>query len=135
MGGTLVAARVGGTLGHPTKVTLVDAKGIRRTMLDVDADWWPGQPVWRGKVGDQRVAVTAEGARLEVRNLGYRHLPEQPLLEQLSFTVEPGRTVAVVGATAAGKSTLTSLLARLVDPDEGAVLLDGHDLRDGQSAE
>ncbi|HEX5959075.1 MAG TPA: DUF2118 domain-containing protein, partial [Hyphomicrobiaceae bacterium] len=57
VGGTLVAARVEGTLGHPTKVTLVDAKGIRRTMLDVDADWWPGQPVWRGKVGDQRVAV------------------------------------------------------------------------------
>jgi propionyl-CoA carboxylase alpha chain len=57
VGGTLVAARVEGTLGHPTRVTLVDAKGIRRKTLDVDADWWPGQPVWRGKVGDRRVAV------------------------------------------------------------------------------
>jgi propionyl-CoA carboxylase alpha chain len=57
VGGTLVAARVEGTLGHPTKVTLVDAKGIRRTALDVDADWWPGNPVWRGKVGERRVAV------------------------------------------------------------------------------
>ena len=57
VGGTLVAARVEGTLGNPTRVTLVDAKGIRRTTLDVDADWWPGQPVWRGRVGDRRVAV------------------------------------------------------------------------------
>jgi propionyl-CoA carboxylase alpha chain len=55
--GTLVAARVEGTLGHPAKVTLVDAKGIRRTSLDVDADWWPGNPLWRGHVGKRRVAV------------------------------------------------------------------------------
>jgi propionyl-CoA carboxylase alpha chain len=57
VGGTLVAARVEGTLGHPTKVTLVDARSIRRTALDVDADWWPGSPVWRGRVGERRVAV------------------------------------------------------------------------------
>jgi propionyl-CoA carboxylase alpha chain len=57
VGGTLVAARVEGTLGNPTKVTLVDAKSIRRAALDVDADWWPGNPVWRGKVGDRRVTV------------------------------------------------------------------------------
>jgi len=57
VGGTLVAARVEGTLGRPARVTLVDAKGIRRTTLDVDADWWPGNPVWRGRVGDRRVAV------------------------------------------------------------------------------
>ncbi|MBO0763889.1 MAG: acetyl/propionyl/methylcrotonyl-CoA carboxylase subunit alpha [Hyphomicrobiaceae bacterium] len=57
VGGTLVAARVEGTLGNPTKVTLVDAKSIRRATLNVDADWWPGQPVWRGKVGDRCVTV------------------------------------------------------------------------------
>ena len=51
VGGALVAARVEGTLGHPAKVTLVDAKGIRRTTLDVDADWWLGNPLWRGHVG------------------------------------------------------------------------------------
>lgn len=80
--------------------------------------------------GDRRIDATAEGARLEVRHLAYRYDPEQPLLEDVTFTVEPGRTVAVVGATASGKSTLTSLLVRLVDPDEGAVVVDGHDLRD-----
>ena len=57
VGGALVAARVEGTLGSPANVTLVDAKGIRRTTLDVDADWWPGNPLWRGHVGKRRVAV------------------------------------------------------------------------------
>ncbi len=80
--------------------------------------------------GDRRIEVTEEGARLDVRHLAYRYEPEQALLEDLTFTVQPGRTVAVVGATAAGKSTLTSLLVRLVDPEDGAVLVDGHDLRD-----
>ncbi|HSE08921.1 MAG TPA: ABC transporter ATP-binding protein [Nocardioidaceae bacterium] len=80
--------------------------------------------------GDGAIEATEEGARLDVRHLAYRYDGVQPLLEDLSFTIEPGRTVAVVGATAAGKSTLTSLLVRLVDPDEGAVLVDGHDLRD-----
>ena len=57
-------------------------------------------------------------------------MPGQRLLDDVDFTVEPGRTVAVVGATASGKSTLTALLARLVDPDRGRILVDGVDLRD-----
>ncbi|MEV5825394.1 ABC transporter ATP-binding protein [Spirillospora sp. NPDC052242] len=56
---------------------------------------------------------------------GPRHV-----LHDVSFSVEPGRTVAVVGPTGSGKSTLTSLLVRLVDPADGSVLLDGVDLRD-----
>jgi ABC-type multidrug transport system fused ATPase/permease subunit len=80
--------------------------------------------------GEQPAARSAGGARLEVRHLGYRYDPEQPLLDDITFTAEPGRTVALVGATASGKSTLTGLMTRLVDPDEGAVLLDGTDLRD-----
>ena len=70
------------------------------------------------------------GARLEVEHLGYAYDPAQPLLADVSFTVEPGRTVALVGATASGKSTLTTLMTRLVDPVSGRVLLDGTDLRD-----
>jgi ABC-type multidrug transport system fused ATPase/permease subunit len=86
------------------------------------------------RYGDRTVAAPADrddrGARLDVRDLAYRYDGGPALLDDLTFTVEPGRTVAFVGATASGKSTLTSLLVRLVDPAEGAVLLDGTDLRD-----
>src|SRR3954454_20084912 len=70
------------------------------------------------------------GAGLVVDHLGYSYVPSQRLLDDVDFTVEPGRTVAIVGATASGKSTLTALLARLVDPDRGRILVDGVDLRD-----
>jgi ABC-type multidrug transport system fused ATPase/permease subunit len=83
--------------------------------------------------GDRRIEATGDGARLELAHVAYRYDPDQPLLEDVDLTVEPGRTVAVVGATASGKSTLTSLLVRLVDPDGGAVLVDGHDLRELQA--
>ncbi|MGZ4460675.1 MAG: ABC transporter ATP-binding protein [Nocardioidaceae bacterium] len=79
--------------------------------------------------GDTRLERQPEGARVDVRDLSYRYVDGPALLDDLTFSVSPGRTVAVVGATAAGKSTLTSLLMRLVDPDRGAVVLDGHELR------
>jgi ATP-binding cassette subfamily B protein len=80
--------------------------------------------------GDVRLPGTDRPARLDVDDLRYAYVPGQRLLAGLSFCVEPGRTVAIVGETAAGKSTLTTLLTRLVDPDGGRVLLDGADLRD-----
>jgi ATP-binding cassette subfamily B protein len=80
--------------------------------------------------GDVVPEPSGAGARLEVRDLAYRYADGPRLLEGLSFAVPPGSTVAVVGATASGKSTLTSLLLRLVDPEAGRVLLDGHDLRE-----
>jgi ATP-binding cassette subfamily B protein len=50
-------------------------------------------------------------------------------VSDLSFRIEPGETVALVGRNGAGKSTVVKLLARLYDPSEGQILLDGHDLR------
>ena len=80
--------------------------------------------------GTEVVPADESGARLDVRHLAY-HYPEGPrLLDDLTFSIEPGRTVAVVGATASGKSTLTSLLVRLVDPNDGQVVIDGTDVRD-----
>jgi ABC-type multidrug transport system fused ATPase/permease subunit len=54
-------------------------------------------------------------------------------LEHIDLTVPPGQTVALVGATGAGKSTLAKLVARFYDPSEGRVLVDGHDLREVSS--
>lgn len=80
--------------------------------------------------GDGRLGVTAQGAALEVADLSYTYEAGQTLLDGLDFAIAPGRTVAVVGATASGKSTLTSLVTRLVDPQSGAIRVDGQDLRD-----
>ena len=55
---------------------------------------------------------------------------EDPALCSVDMHIPPGQTVALVGATGAGKSTLAKLVARFYDPDHGRVLVDGHDLRD-----
>jgi ATP-binding cassette, subfamily B, bacterial len=68
-------------------------------------------------------------AALEVRDVRFGY-GEGDVLHDVSFTVQPGRTTAVVGPTGSGKSTLTALLVRLVDPAAGLVLLDGVDARD-----
>jgi ATP-binding cassette subfamily B protein len=80
--------------------------------------------------GEARLGVSTRGAALEVDDLGYTYQAGQRLLDGVDFSVEPGRTVAVVGATASGKSTLISLVTRLVDPQSGAIRVDGQDLRD-----
>ncbi|NIR58471.1 MAG: ATP-binding cassette domain-containing protein, partial [Gammaproteobacteria bacterium] len=55
---------------------------------------------------------------------------DEPALDGVSFTVEPGQVVALVGPSGAGKTTASYLLQRFYDPAAGRVLLDGHDLRD-----
>ncbi|MGN6130842.1 MAG: ABC transporter ATP-binding protein, partial [Nocardioidaceae bacterium] len=88
------------------------------------------QETGRMAYGGHGLPAADKGARLDVRHVGFGYPDGPPLLDDLTFTVEPGRTVAVVGPTASGKSTLTTLLLRLVDPDAGEILLDGHDLRE-----
>jgi ATP-binding cassette subfamily B protein len=60
--------------------------------------------------------------------------PEEYVIDGVDFTAEPGDTVAFVGPTGAGKSTLVKLLLRLYDADEGAIRIDGHDVRDVETA-
>ncbi|GAA1652950.1 ABC transporter ATP-binding protein [Kribbella alba] len=78
--------------------------------------------------GSERL-TSSGAARLEVADVRFGYLPDRDVLAGVDFTVEPGRTVAVVGPTGAGKSTMTTLLTRLVDPEEGSVKVDGLDLR------
>lgn len=86
----------------------------------------------RMEYGDAPAPAGRGGARLDVDGLAYGYQPGRQLLRDVTFAVEPGRTVALVGATASGKSTLTTLLTRLVDVDHGSIRLDGVDVRDLQ---
>ena len=67
---------------------------------------------------------------LEFRDVSFRYGDGTYALSDISLSVPPGQTVALVGSTGAGKSTFAKLVARFYDPTEGAVLVDGHDLRD-----
>ncbi len=71
----------------------------------------------------------AEG-QVEFRNVSFAYDGKHRVLENVSFTIEPGEKVAIVGHTGAGKTTLTSLLLRFYDVTEGQILFDGVDIRD-----
>jgi subfamily B ATP-binding cassette protein MsbA len=78
-----------------------------------------------------------EGARptprlrgqIEFRDVGFEHQAGQPILSQINLVIAPGEKIAIVGATGAGKTTLVGLVLRFYDPTQGAVLIDGQDIR------
>ncbi len=67
---------------------------------------------------------------VELRDVRFAYVAGQPVLDGIDLRIEPGETVSFVGTTGAGKSTVAKLVTRLYDVDSGAVLLDGHDVRD-----
>lgn len=79
--------------------------------------------------GGSRALDRARGA-IEFRDVSFSYADDKgAVLAGITLRIEPGQTVAIVGRSGSGKSTLVGLLARFYDPDAGAVLLDGHDVR------
>ncbi|MDQ2625625.1 MAG: ABC transporter ATP-binding protein/permease, partial [Actinomycetota bacterium] len=78
------------------------------------------------------VALCPDGSgpigRVEFRDVSFGYRPGVPVIEDLSLSVEPGSTVAIVGPTGAGKTTLVNLLMRFYDVDRGQILIDGVDI-------
>lgn len=70
----------------------------------------------------------ATRGRVTFENVSFRYVAERPLIEDLSMTVEPGQTVAIVGPTGAGKTTLVNLMMRFYELDAGRIALDGVDI-------
>ena len=83
------------------------------------------------EISDGPERATPRGGRLELRDVGFRFPDtDEWVLRHLNLTVEAGETLALVGATGSGKSVLVALLSRLYDVTEGAILVDGKDIRD-----
>lgn len=88
-------------------------------------------PAVREREGPGRVVLTADApCHVRFERVSFSYKEGVPVLQEVSFEIPPGATVAVVGATGAGKSTIVNLLLRFYDPSAGRITLDGIDLRD-----
>ncbi len=67
--------------------------------------------------------------RVDLDNVSFRYVPDRPLIEDFSLSVQPGQRVAIVGPTGCGKTTLINLLMRFYDVDGGSISVSGHDIR------
>jgi len=79
--------------------------------------------------GDRAPAPSPAREPIVFDEVGFGYDPSIPVIHGVNLTIDPGETVAFVGPTGAGKSTLAKLIVRFYDPTEGRVLIDGHDLR------
>jgi ATP-binding cassette subfamily B protein len=103
---------------------------IRQSLVDMAALFdlleQPEEIVDRPGAQPLRVAR----GRIEFRDVSFDYESERPILRGLNLVVEPGQTVAVVGPSGSGKSTIARLVFRFYEVTGGAILIDGHDLRD-----
>ncbi|MBI2827448.1 MAG: ABC transporter ATP-binding protein [Planctomycetia bacterium] len=115
------------TLGdqyNQSLLTMAGAERVRR-FLSTPPDW-VDRPEAR-PLSRLRGEVTFE-------RVGFAYQAGRPVLADISFTVEPGHTVALVGHTGSGKTSIVNLVAKFYLPTEGRVLIDGHDIRDLSTA-
>jgi ATP-binding cassette subfamily B protein len=105
-------------------------RNLRQSMTDIeqmysllaehpDVDDRPGAP-----------ALAPGPGRIRFENVSFWYDPRRPILHDVSFDVAAGHTVALVGPTGSGKTTIARLLFRFYDPQSGRITIDGHDLRD-----
>ncbi|MEU0547468.1 ABC transporter ATP-binding protein [Micromonospora sp. NPDC005979] len=92
-----------------------------RVFAVLDADEQSPDPVQPARVVDPH-------GRVEFEHVSFRYTPDKPLIDDLSLVAEPGHTVAIVGPTGAGKTTLVNLIMRFYELDAGRITLDGVDI-------
>jgi ATP-binding cassette subfamily B protein len=119
---TMLIARLEGAVGFVSHM-LFQAPALEQFFAVLDS---------RSSVPEKPDALSLPRVQGEVRfeQVGFAYPGGPPILDGIDFVAAPGRTIALVGQTGAGKSTAMALLQRLWDPVTGRITLDGHDLRD-----
>ncbi|MEU4090302.1 ABC transporter ATP-binding protein [Streptomyces aureus] len=111
------AGQIGSVVGK-LQSGLVSAE---RVLAFLDADEQSPEPA-------EPASLATVSGHVEFQDVSFRYRQSRPLIENLSLSVPPGTTVAIVGPTGAGKTTLGNLLMRFYEPDAGRILLDGVDI-------
>ena len=109
-----------GVVYRQVRQSLTDLENLM-ALLDLE-------PEVKDRPGARPLALDGAAVRFEAVSFGYD--PRRPVLREVDFAIPAGHTLALVGRSGAGKSTVVRLLFRFYDVDEGAILIDGQDLRD-----
>lgn len=122
------------TLGNQYNAALISMAGAERVfnMIDAKPDW-EDKPTAIDLPDPRRNGATETGpigARVELRNLSFGYVPNKHVLHQVNLVAEPGQSIALVGHTGSGKSSIINLISKFYLPTEGEVLIDGHEIRE-----
>jgi ATP-binding cassette subfamily B protein len=114
-------------LGNQYNQAMTAMAGAERlfALLDTVPEWTDPSPA---------IQLENVTGRVEFENVTFGYDPQRPVLHDVSFTAEPGQTIALVGQTGSGKTTVANLIAKFYLPTSGRVVIDGHDSRDVSSA-
>ena len=102
---------------------------IREALINIERLFGLLQAPVKVQDADAAPALQVSGGAVSFKNVSFAYQPERPILQDVSFTIPAGHTLAVVGASGAGKSTLARLLFRFYDVNDGSISIDGHDIR------
>jgi ATP-binding cassette subfamily B protein len=110
-------------LGNQYNQALSAMAGAERVfhLLDAKPDWTDA--------ADAKALPTIQGL-VELRNVGFAYLPDKMVLNDINLVAEPGQTIALVGHTGSGKTSIINLIAKFYLPTKGEVFIDGHEIRD-----
>src|SRR4051812_48391877 len=112
-------------IGNQYNQALIAMAGAERVFRLIDA-----RPDWIDAPGAVALpAARGQGVRVEFRHVTFGYHPAQPVLHDVNFVAEPGQTIALVGHTGSGKSSIINLAAKFYLPTAGELLLDGLDVR------
>ncbi len=115
---------------HPIKELSQVNNGIQEGMAAADRLFTILDAEPETKDDEGKAELPPIRGRVEYRAVSFAYLPGEPVLRDIDLTAAPGEVVALVGSSGAGKSTLVDLLPRFYDPQAGAVLIDGRDVRE-----